>query len=97
MTRPIIIPQAERDIAQASEWYESQREGLGAEFLDRVVEGSDRAQSSGLRKVRDQNRRCNLGQFPFALWFKVVDEVVVVGCLHSSRNSILARERGAES
>jgi hypothetical protein len=38
----IISPEAERDIAEASGWYEGQRAGLGNEFLLAVEEARDR-------------------------------------------------------
>ena len=39
MTRRFILrPRAERDIQSAFEWYESQRRGLGDEFLTTVRE-----------------------------------------------------------
>lgn len=32
----MIRPEAEEDLAEAQDWYESQREGLGSEFFDAV-------------------------------------------------------------
>lgn len=92
-----ITRQTRRDIAEAADWYERKKEGLGEEFLDRVQESLDRIGLNpfGYAKLYGENRRCNLDQFPYALWFKIVDEVVVVACLHGRRHPILARERGA--
>ena len=37
MTHPLIIrPEAEQDMADGRDWYEGQREGLGAKFLTAV-------------------------------------------------------------
>jgi len=52
------------------------------------------AKREGYTKLHGENRRCNLDQFPYALWFKIVDEIAVVGCLHGRRHTILAKERG---
>ena len=92
-----ITRQARRDIAESADWYERKKEGLGEEFLKRVHEGLSRigANPLGYAKVRGENRRCNLDQFPYALFFKVVNEVVVVGCLHARRNPVIGRERWA--
>ena len=32
-----LRPEAEQDLADASAWYEEQRQGLGHEFLDEVL------------------------------------------------------------
>jgi len=48
---------------------------------------------TGYRKVFGENRRCTLEQFPYALWFKVENDVIVVGCLHAKRDPKLAKER----
>ena len=37
----IVRSDAELDITEASEWYESQRKGLGLEFIEAVNEGLD--------------------------------------------------------
>jgi plasmid stabilization system protein ParE len=70
---------AQRDIDKAAEWYERQREGLGFTFLDRVDQGLDKIalNPTGYRKVFGENRRCTLEQFPYALWFKVENDVIV--------------------
>ena len=92
-----LTRQARLNVAQAAQWCEAKREGLGDEFLDRVQEGLDQMGLNplGYAKLRGENRRCNLDQFPYALWFKIVDEIVVVGCLHGHRHPVLAKERGA--
>ena len=86
---------AQRDIDKAAEWYERQREGLGFTFLDRIDQGLDKIalNPTGYRKVFGENRRCTLEQFPYALWFKVENDVIVVGCLHAKRDPKLAKER----
>lgn len=92
-----ISRDAKTDIRLASQWYEEQREGLGAEFIDSVDEGIKRIGDNPLayRVVAGDNRRANLERFPYALFYKVHDDVVVVACLHAARNPRLAIERGA--
>ena len=87
---------AKRDISDAAAWYEQQREGLGAEFIDSVDEGIGKIALNplGYAVVSGENRRCVVDRFPYALWFKVRDNVVVVGCLHHRRALHLSKERG---
>lgn len=93
----VLTSTAERDVASAAEWYEAKREGLGGEFLDRVEEAIDRIGMNPLayRKVTGENRRCLVEQFPYALWFKIHGDAIVVACLHSARNPSVAKERTA--
>jgi toxin ParE1/3/4 len=87
---------AQRDIDNAAEWYERQRGGLGSEFLDCVEVAIGKIELSPLayRKVVGENRRCSIERFPYALWFKVEGDVIVVGCLHAKRDPKLAKQRG---
>jgi hypothetical protein len=46
MTLPLIItPEAEEDIADAKDWYDQQRQGLGGAFVLCVEETLDRIRS----------------------------------------------------
>ncbi|HYA42971.1 MAG TPA: hypothetical protein VEF34_16825 [Syntrophobacteraceae bacterium] len=42
MRRLIIRPEAEADIQEAYHWYETQREGLGSDFLLCVEDGLEK-------------------------------------------------------
>jgi toxin ParE1/3/4 len=83
------------DIAKAADWYESQSAGLGDKFLDRVTEAVDSigGHPKAFRKVIRDVRRANLRQFPYALWFRLEDDAVVIACLHAKRDEVLAKER----
>jgi plasmid stabilization system protein ParE len=74
----IVTRQAKADVAAAAEHYERAREGLGAEFLDRVEDGIDKIAANPLayRRVFGEIRRCNLEQFPFALWYRLSGKAV---------------------
>ena len=78
-----LLPVAKQDIAAAAERYERKAAGLGHRFLDRVEQALEKIgkHPQSYQKLIGENRRCNLEKFPFALWFKVLDDVVVVGCL----------------
>jgi hypothetical protein len=49
MEFPLIVgPEAEADLADARDWYEERRSGLGREFLQCVSEAFDRIQENPL-------------------------------------------------
>lgn len=50
---PVLVPEAEEDVANAYEWYEKRRHGLGEEFLSCI----DAARSRRLRLWRPSFER----------------------------------------
>ena len=90
-----LTSQAENDVAQAFRWYERKREGLGVEFLNRVDEAIEIISSNPTlpAKLIGNARRTLLEQFPFAVWYVVTEEAIVIGCIHSKRDPSLARKR----
>ncbi len=82
-------------MARAAQWYESKREGLGEEFVDQVESALSRIALNprGYAKIIRENRRCNIEQFPYSLWFRIEEDAVVVACLHGKRSPTLSRER----
>ena len=91
----VVTRQAQADIAQAAEWYEAKGEGLGDKFLDQVSDALDRIALNprGYAAVFRDLRRCVVPRFPYALWFRVQGETLIVACLHSKRNPSFAKER----
>ena len=90
-----LLPSALADIEKASAYYEGRAEGLGQKFVDRVLETVDRIGLNPLGYVpviRDV-RRANIRRFPYALFFKIEGDAVVIACLDSRRNPDLVRER----
>lgn len=88
MKKLVYRPEAEADVRSAFEWYERQREGLGADFIEALRQAEDRVQRSpfAFRTVRRDARRLLLRRFPYQLIYRVVDEVVVVvACFHGRR------------
>jgi plasmid stabilization system protein ParE len=76
-------------LQEAQDWYEAQRAGLGAEFarsLEAVVHRIAR-QPEGAPLVWEDVRRTHLKRFPYAVFFIVEpDRVVVLSCMHHRRN-----------
>jgi toxin ParE1/3/4 len=93
-----FTPLASREVDLAAAFYEGRKDGLGAEFYERVDEAVNRIRENpeGYQKVYKSLRRCNLVQFPYALLFQVgPDNSLVIGCLHGHRKPEVARERAA--
>ena len=80
---------ASADVEAALGWYENQRRGLGREFVAAVATAVTRIEESPLAfpVVRRDIRRAVLQRFPYALYFRVIgDAVVVIACLHGKRH-----------
>jgi plasmid stabilization system protein ParE len=86
---PILRPAAAADIEEAYEWYEHQRVGLGDEFLAAVstLIQSLETYPEGFPVVYRQTRRANLRRFPYSLFYRIIDDqVIVVACMHGQRH-----------
>jgi toxin ParE1/3/4 len=90
VNRVIVRPAAAADIEQAYEWYESQRPGLGEEFLvalamtrDQVIEHPE-----AFPLLHRNTRRALIPRrFPYGLFYRVHDDlVVIVACMHAKRD-----------
>lgn len=87
--RLISEPPADLDVEAAFEWYENEREGLGLEFLDELRAAYNRIADGPLKyeELRGGIRRALLRRFPYAVYFALEgDAVVVVAVLHASRD-----------
>lgn len=91
-----ITPAAQSDVSKAHAHYEAARPGLGNEFVESVDQTIEKIGRNPLvyRKIMGENRRCNIERFPYALFFRVKDDVIVVACLHANRGPKLVKERG---
>lgn len=84
-----VRPAAAADIEEAALWYQSQRPGLGSEFLEelRHVEAAIAESPKRYPVVRRDTRRAMLRRFPYALYFRLyADRVLVVACMHGRRH-----------
>lgn len=82
-------PDVDADIEAAFEWYEGEEPDLGFEFLDelraayrRILEGPLKYQA-----FRSGIRRALTRRFPYAIYFSIEGEVIViVAVLHTARD-----------
>jgi plasmid stabilization system protein ParE len=94
--RLIIAPEAARDVDEAYGWYESQRVGLGEEFLgcvDAGIQAICRMPEMHAKVYKDY-RRGLVRRFPYAVFYDHAIGTVTVYCVfHTARDPKKWRER----
>ena len=97
MIEVVVRPAAAADVEDAYLWYESQRAGLGHEFLDALRATMDLVQAHPEAFPilhRETRRALCRRRFPYALFFRLHGEtVVVVACMHAKRHPRRLRSR----
>ncbi len=83
-----ISPAAARDAEVAAQWYNRERTGLGRRFLAEVKRVSKRIREAPLQlpPVDEGVRRALLRTFPYAIFFSIeANVIVVVAVVHLHR------------
>ncbi len=96
--RSVSGPVVELDVEVAFEWYESERPGLGVEFLDELRATYNRIADGPFKyqELRAGIRRALLKRFPYAVYFAIeAESIVVVAVLHVSRDPAQWQRRKA--
>ena len=94
--RLVIHAVAANDIVDARDWYESQRDGLGAEFLDEVQAALAKLmRAPGVHRLMyKEYRQFVIRRFPYVIHYHLeVDRVTVVGVFHGHRDPKVWTER----
>ena len=92
----VLRPEARADLADARNWYEAQRAGLGGEFLHQVdaVFRRMEAHPRQFPKFHGELRRALLRRFPYAAYFlSERRRIVVIGVLHQRRDPSTWQQR----
>lgn len=79
----------ELDIESVFDWYETEKPGLGHEFLEQLRAAYHRVLQNPLafQDVRLGIRRALTRQFPYAIYFSVEDDVILIlAVLHCARD-----------
>lgn len=87
--RLVIDPLARGDVADARDWYDGQRAGLGGEFVDEVnaAVGRFRHQPLVHAPIHRTLRKAVVRRFPYVILYRVEgDAVTVVAVHHTSRD-----------
>ena len=90
-----ILSSAERDLEEGYHFYESQSPGLGSYFLDSLYSDIDSlAYFGGIHQLVFAYHRQLSKRFPFAIYYRIIDDVVMVfAVLDCRRNPSWIRER----
>jgi toxin ParE1/3/4 len=92
----IYRPAAAADLNRAYIHYEREREGLGEEFFAEVqaTVQSVLEMPEAYPVIRRETHRALVHRFPYGLFYRVIDEtVVIVACFHTSRDPALWERR----
>ena len=84
-----IRKEAEADIAEAFQYYESCRENLGTEFLSCIDEAISRINHNPkqFRTVLDNVRRALVKRFLYGIYYTINEnEIIVLAVVHARRN-----------
>lgn len=80
-----ILEEAEADIIEAHDWYESRRKGLGADFelcieeaLSRIYQNPE-AYPIWYRKTR----RFILTRFPYGIFYRIRNDIIYIVAVYS--------------
>ena len=80
---------AEAELKAAMEFYQSAREGLGAEFLSEVEATTNLIESFPLAwsPLSPRTRRCRTHRFPYGLFYQIrSDEILIVAVMDLRRD-----------
>ncbi len=84
-----FVPEVEGDVIAGYSWYEEKAPGLGEEFLRMFYACSAALPRNALlyQKVYGEFRRRLLRRFPYAIYFRIEgNEIIVFGLFHCARD-----------
>lgn len=84
-----FLPEVEDDAIGGFSWYETKSPGLGEEFLRMFYASTCEIPRNPFlyRKAYKEFRRCLLRRFPYAIYFTINnDRVIVAGLFHCARD-----------
>ncbi len=97
MSRSVVFrPAAAREVLEAERWFEEHQPDLGRRFRASVDQAIERLREFPLAfpVVHGQKRRAMVPRFPYAIYFALSDDtVVVVGVVHGHRDPAAWRAR----
>jgi plasmid stabilization system protein ParE len=84
----VFRPQAEDEVLEAKQWYESRATGLGDSFATAVEVLVDRIAENPLAfmQVHGETRRAVLTRYPYAIYFRIDGERIVVLAVHGRQD-----------
>ena len=91
-----FLPEVEEDVIAGYKWYEEKSSGLGEEFLRMFYAYSVELPRNPLlySKVYRKFRRRLLRRFPYAIYFRIENnEIIVFGLFHCARDPRMIRAK----
>lgn len=91
-----FLPPAEQELADAVDYYEAQKLGLGFEFFEEVWTAIERIErySDAWQSISRNARRCQTHRFPYAVIYRAnKDELLIVAVAHLHRKPDYWRNR----
>jgi plasmid stabilization system protein ParE len=84
----VFRPEAEDEVLEAREWYEKRRPGLCNEFAQAVDEIVSRIVENPLvyQRAHKETRRAVLSRFPYAVYYRLAGEDIVVQAVHGRQH-----------
>jgi plasmid stabilization system protein ParE len=100
MRRPLVVRQeARRDVRETAAWYEDQKAGLAARFIDELDDLLQRIAENPAQfpRMSPEVRRGLLHRFPYAVYFTPGDgdAVDIIAVLHQHRDPDTWKARAA--
>jgi plasmid stabilization system protein ParE len=96
----VARPQAENDVMETADWYDSQHAGLGAEFIEEVLTVFDDLAINPLLNCRrhpTKNIRWRYPKrFPYRVIYEVIEDsrlVIIAAVVHAARHERVWRGR----
>lgn len=81
-----ILDNAERDLEEGYHFYERQSPGLGTYFLDSLYSDIDSlSYFGGIHCIVFGHHRLLSKRFPFAIYYKIVEDVVLIASILDCR------------
>ena len=92
----LFTPAARIELIEAQDWYEGEAPGLGRRFREAIDAVAERMSANPLQfpVVFKTVRRAILRRFPYALFFVMEGEtLLVITCFHASRDPVQWQKR----
>ena len=93
---PFFRKAARLEYDEAALWYESQKVGLGSEFVTEIERALQTACESPQRypDVHEDARRIRVHRFPYSIFYRIRGErLIVLSVFHARRDPVIWRER----
>jgi len=90
-----FLPEARQDLIETRQWYDLRQAGFGTVFARAFADAIERMQAQPLSypAVVGSIRRVILQRFPYAIYFRVETDEIVVLAVHSRQDPGRWRER----